>query len=519
MAVLTLTNAVNTNDVWLPDLFEFSRSDPNLSLIRSPTSVTLTNPASSVGVLVITVTGVGLTYAPGTPTRPLSGEVQAVTLSVNGQVWMTVTGLSIELTDFDHFMFGWERFGQQRTPNGWELFSLFLAGNDTINGSDLDDEIIGGRNGGNDVIYGGGGWDFIEAGAGNDTIFGGHGRDTYSLSESFFDGSAFRGAVVNLATGVATDSWGGTDTLFGIERVQGSRMSDNFTGSAAEEQFAGLRGNDTIDGGSGFDAVWYHLDADFGGLLGVTVNLATGTATDGWGNTDRLSGIEVVSGTAANDVFIGNADRNFFIGREGVDRIDGGAGRDVVFFGDDDVNTGAVVNLALSTNRVINDGFGNVENLIGIEDLAGTFLADRFTGNRLANELYGDAGNDTLSGGAGNDWLDGGSGRDRLSGGAGSDVFSFQNWDNDALLNDTVTDFVSGVDRLRFEVDSFAGMDSTLRFVNGTSAGGSGASWFFFNPANRQLFWDSDGVGGSAPVLVATLTGVTALTLTDFDLV
>ncbi len=60
------------------------------------------------------------------------------------------------------------------------------AGDDTIFGSNSDhgDDIIGGRNTGNDLIYGGGGRDYIKADAGNDTIFGGDDRDTYSLTES-----------------------------------------------------------------------------------------------------------------------------------------------------------------------------------------------------------------------------------------------------------------------------------------------------------------------------------------------
>ena len=163
-------------------------------------------------------------------------------------------------------MFGWERHGVYRPGNGFDLFSLLLAGDDTIFGSDNGDDIIGGRNGGNDLIYGGGGRDFIKADAGNDTIFGGDDNDTYSLTETFWDGAAYRGANVNLATGIAIDSWGGTDTLLGIERVEGSRMSDRFTGSENDEQFMGLRGNDTINGGAGQDIVRYDRDAEWGGV-------------------------------------------------------------------------------------------------------------------------------------------------------------------------------------------------------------------------------------------------------------
>ena len=201
-----------------------------------------------------------------------------------------------------------------------------------------------------------------------------------------------------------------------------------------------------------------------------------------------------------------------------MDDIRGGAGRDAVDFWQDNVERGAVVNLARTSGQVRNDGFGNIENLSSIEDLWGTSRADSFTGNTANNSFYGDQGADTLSGGAGEDTLNGGAGRDRLVGGADADVFVFDSWDGSNPFGDTITDFVSGVDRLAFATGDFAGMDGVLRFQNGTSAGGSGQSWFFFNAANDRLFWDADGTGGTAAVWVATLTGVNSLTAADFDL-
>jgi len=182
------------------------------------------------------------------------------------------------------------------------------------------------------------------------------------------------------------------------------------------------------------------------------------------------------------------------------------------------VTAGAVVNLSRRTGQVQNDGFGNVETLVSIEDLYGTFRPDSLTGSRGANWIGGDGGNDTLNGGAGNDTLAGGGGSDRLIGGAGRDVFVFEDDGSGPPFGDMITDFVSGTDRLAFEVADFAGMDATLRFQNGSSAGGSGESWFYFNTSTRQLFWDTDGIGGAEAIRVATLNGVNALTAADFDL-
>ena len=522
MAVVTFENAANANDYYLPDLFEFDARDPNLNVepFVSETRVEVT-VLRDPGLVTIAAIGTGFTFYEdpvegGGP--PVSGVVNTITLSVDGVLWMTITGLSVELTDLDHFMFGWENRGEYRPGNGFDLFSLFLAGNDTINGSDFDDDIIGGRNVGNDLIYAGRGFDFIKADAGNDTIFGGDDRDTYSFSETYWDGTAYRGANVNLATGRALDSWGGTDTISGIERVEGSRMADRFTGSDGDEQFSGLRGNDTINGGGGDDLVRYDRDARWGGTLGVNVNLSTGFATDGWGNTDRLLNIESVWATGRSDTIVGNTQDNWISSGDGVDVVNGGLGRDTVDFYFDNVSNGAVVNLSLTTEQVQNDGYGNRETLVSIENLWGTSLADSFTGNAFANDLYGDSGNDTLSGGGGNDTLNGGAGVDTLTGGTGADVFVFDSWDGTAPFGDRITDFRTGIDTLAFDTDDFAGMDATLRFRNGTSAGGTGESWFFFNTATDRLFWDRDGTGGAAAVLVATLVGVNTLTVADFDL-
>ena len=518
MAVITVQPAGGRNVFW-PDFdLDFLNDAPTIT--RTATSFVVAWTSPEFGAAEITFTGTGLTYSEGSfpqGQRLIDGVISTLTLRVGGETWLTGTDLNFLAESLDHIWLGWFQRDQYRDGDTFNLLSALLRGNDRIIGSEFDDDLIGGRNTGNDTIIGGGGFDFIKADAGNDVIDGGADGDTYSLLESFWDENAFRGAVVNLATGTATDSWGGTDTLISIERVQGSRFGDSMTGSGADERFSGLKGRDTIDGGAGWDLVRYDQDARFGGQLGVTVNLATGVARDGWGQRDTLSGIEVVWGTNAGDALTGSSGDNWFRGQGGVDTINGGRGSDGVEFWTNDVTAGAVVNLSRTTAQVQNDGFGNVETLVGIEELYGTFLADSLTGSKGANWIGGDDGNDTLNGGAGNDTLLGGGGADRLTGGTGVDVFVFDDNGSGRPFGDTITDFVSGIDKIAFEVADFAGMDGTLRFQNGTSAGGSG-SWFFFNATTRQLFWDADGVGGTDAIRVATLSRVVALTEADIDL-
>ncbi|MBD1204408.1 MAG: hypothetical protein H9533_09750 [Rhodobacteraceae bacterium] len=520
MAVITIQSTGGRNPFW-PDVFEVDFLNGAPTITRSSTSFSVAWTSPEWGAVEVAFTGTGLTYTGGTfpqGQRLIEGMLSSMTLRVDGQIWLTGTDLDFPAETLDHIWMGWFRGDDYREGNSFDLFSTLLRGNDRIVGSDANDDLVGGRNNGNDTIIGGAGFDFIKADAGNDVIDGGADRDTYSLMESFWDENAFRGAVVNLATGTATDSWGGTDSLTSIERVQGSRFGDSITGSDADERFWGMKGRDTIDGGAGRDQVRYDRDADFGGLLGVTVNLETGVARDGWGQRDTLIGIEDVQGTNAGDSLTGNSGNNWFQGMAGVDSINGGRGTDGVDFWADDVTAGAVVNLSRRTGQVQDDGFGNGETLVSIEDLYGTFRADSLTGSRGANWIGGDDGNDTLNGGAGNDTLAGGGGSDRLIGGAGRDVFVFEDNGSGPPFGDMITDFVSGTDRLAFEVADFAGMDATLRFQNGTSAGGGGESWFYFNTSTRQLFWDADGTGGAEAIRVATLNGVNALTAADFDL-
>lgn len=207
-----------------------------------------------------------------------------------------------------------------------------LAGDDYVSGDLGDDLILGGDGSsttgtGNDTLDGGGGDDRIDGGDGNDLLIGGAGID-----EAIYN-YAQVGVVVDLLNGTASDGSGGTDILDTIENVSGSVFGDSMTGDAGDNSFRGLRGNDTINGGAGNDWVRYDKDYIFSGIAGVTVNLGAGTAIDGFGNTDTLTGIENASGTAANDVLNGDGGANILMGQIGDDTLDGGAGNDTLIGG------------------------------------------------------------------------------------------------------------------------------------------------------------------------------------------
>ena len=140
---------------------------------------------------------------------------------------------------------------------------------------------------------------------------------------------------------------------------------------------------------------------------------------------------------------------------------------------------------------------------------------DDFISGYLGNDsLQGLGGNDTILGNAGNDTLSGGDGVDWLTGGAGADRFVFNT--ADALANpDTITDFVSGVDKIGLSASVFGGL-GTVGTIRGLLA-----DYLTYDNGTGALYYDADGAGGNAAVQFATLgTGTHPATLgQDFIMV
>jgi len=101
-----------------------------------------------------------------------------------------------------------------------------------IDGTAGNDFLIGTSE--NDVIVGGDGDDFLRGGAGNDILDGGANGpfvDTADYSNSP------AGVIANLSSGTASDGFGGTDTLVGIEGINGSAYGDTLIGALPRTGF------------------------------------------------------------------------------------------------------------------------------------------------------------------------------------------------------------------------------------------------------------------------------------------
>ena len=247
----------------------------------------------------------------------------------------------------------------------------------------------------------------FEGYAGADTIDGRGGPDTVSYASS----SEARGAFISLLDGEATDPYGSIDTLVGIENAIGSGALDVLLGNVEANQLRGLggddflegmAGNDIFDGGPGTDTVTYGFSP-----ARVVVDLAAGTASDGWGGSDTLVSIESVRGSPFDDRLMGSANalvNERFDGGSGSDFIDGGA----LLAGSSVGNiasylsaaAGVIVNLATGT---ASDGTGGVDTLRNVNMIEGSAFGDSMTGSAGPAVDY-----EVFIPGAGNDAVDGG---------------------------------------------------------------------------------------------------------------
>lgn len=190
-----------------------------------------------------------------------------------------------------------------------------LAGDDVIAGLDGDDIICGGD--GDDIIDGGEGVNQIWGDAGNDRLKGGSGFDI------------LRGGTGNDRLDPGTGAW---------SRLYGNEGRDRFV-------LRSLQPGDFhfIDGDLGRDTLDLRLVPPIDTPMAYTAvvdltrpypNLRTDDpADDQWAVADAgfVVDVEVMLGTAGNDVLIGDDERNTLRGGPGVDVLKGNGGNDRLF--------------------------------------------------------------------------------------------------------------------------------------------------------------------------------------------
>ena len=531
MATLTLTSSFG-ND-WPPDALAGG-------IITSRTATTMTY--TSERGYTITLRGTGFTY--DDDGLPSGGTVTRTTVALGAVTFADYAGVSVDFGRAGMMLFGYDRNnGNHQNPDPFAFIEIMLRGNDVVTGSAGDDDVRGSY--GNDIINTGGGNDYVgDEQAGNDTMNGGDGWDTLSFDEAVWRWDAFRGVNLDALTGIALDCFGTTDHFSNFERFKDSLYADTLKGSNIEEEsFSITRGNDIVDGRGGFDWADYSGANDWGAKHGVKVNLGTGVAIDSWRGTDTLANIEGVFGTSFADTITGTGADETFQSGAGVDVVNMGGGQDRLVFWDvgrnNDGGHGITFDFNLA-NNVVDDGYGNTENALGVEEVIGSRFNDRLTGNGAKNWLGGNDGNDTInggggeddlwgewgsdriSGGGGNDHISGGGDNDTLTGNAGGDQFNFD-WDLADIGVDTITDFQVGIDNIWIGswwgggfVNDFL-VANQFRSGAGVTSANTATQRLIYNTTTGDLFFDADGTGGTAAVKFATLSNHAALTFDDFN--
>lgn len=357
-----------------------------------------------------------------------------------------------------------------------EYLLLGSANTERLDGSDRG-EIIKGLLG-NDRLYGMGGDDVLNGGEGADRLDGGDGIDTatYVDATSGVHADLFLGGISGEAAG---------DRYVRVENLVGSRFDDILVGRGGSNVLDGGDGNDVLDGGAGIDTL---------------------------------------IGGAGDDVLRSTSTRySVFNGGDGYDTVVA-TGNDVrlvmtVFAGVEEISANGFTGLSilgLDTDDVIDL---SAITLTDVAEINGRSGDDTIIGSAGADTIIGMYGDDVLSGGAGDDVLIGGKGSDTLTGGSGADTFVFEY--RDPTRTDTITDFVSGEDRIDLspmdaDIGS-AGVDDAFVFIGaGAFTGLAGELRFEVTGGNGLVQGDVNGDGRADFSIV--LTAVTSIQLADFIL-
>jgi Cadherin domain/RTX calcium-binding nonapeptide repeat (4 copies) len=312
------------------------------------------------------------------------------------------------------------------------------------------------------------GFNEFEGMGGDDVITGLINSQGAALTRvSYLDATA--GVTVNLTTRTADgDASVGHDTFTTtISNVLGSSFADTLIGSnnpfGTVEVFEGRGGNDTINGGGGFDRADYNNDL----TETISVEAVRGTA---FADTYNAVGF---SGTSTNAGSLGTF--NEFTGGGGNDTIIGNGNTRISF---NNATAGVSVDIAAGTDS--GDASVGNDTFTGVNAVQGSMFADT---------MLGDANNNTFTGNGGDDYIDGRGG------------FDVASYNNIYLSTGSITvhlaagivtgDSSIGTDTLR----SIEGIQGTVNAdtYDATGYGSAGA----LNVGNNGLFNQFEGLGGN----------------------
>ncbi|MFN0192763.1 MAG: hypothetical protein ACKVP5_12455 [Aestuariivirga sp.] len=324
----------------------------------------------------------------------------------------------------------------------------------------------------------------------------------------------------------------------GIDTINGNSLAnimaggndstrDTLNGNGGNDIMLIQRGNDTFNGGSGFDTLrvadyevidtvimvgpvpividrnGFEIDSvspngvaieleqggtgmvvgDFDGDNGFALPVIDGETSIsryGFMTADRgdmtVTNIEAYELSERQDIFFGNEQEDIIDGRGGNDFLSGGAGADTIIGGGgidtaiyvhSSSNVSIVLDSALNSSGLQSFGDAEGDRLIEIENIIASHHDDFIIADDNANRLEGQGGDDFISGLDGDDRIFGGSDDDTLNGNAGFDTLK-GNDDNDVLNGGSGADVIDGGDGV--DTASFAGLAGAVElFLENTN--------------------------------------------------
>ena len=416
-----------------------------------------------------------------------------------------------------------------------------------------------------DRVYGFDGADTLDGKGGNDKLFGGVGNDTYIWSDKYTGNTTISdesgtadqitlttAGYINFETdgsgNVLINNWSSTNgSLLGTLTYEAGTVEKlnlilNGKSTVYNSAYLGVfDDSSTLDVSSGTSNYILVAKSDYEFKLGSGADFIIGDSIDGvsveagagndfinLSSLDEAAGSVLIDGGAGADVMIGKArsgaDYQFVVDDAKDVVIALGEGNysiqsSIAYALNDVAKTPAQGMTASSTKYVSNLLLTGASHING----TGNSLGNLIEGNDGNNILSGLLGNDVLVGGVGADTLIGGAGNDTQTGGSGADIFKFDTALNASTNLDTITDFVSGTDKIGLSKSIFKAVAKGVKDDNLVAGDGTHVlqanDYLRFDSNDHKLYYDADGNGSGAAVAVVQLSGVTELHATDFIMV
>jgi len=436
------------------------------------------------------------------------------------------------------------------------------AGNDTITGGTAADSITG--DAGNDQITGAGGNDTVSGGEGNDTIDvsgaagtvsvdGGAGNDTVTMGATLSSSDVLNGgdgtdtlSITAAATAATAAGVTNFETLTLAAALGGQGLEQFTTNTTFTRLNYGAFANAVTNAGSNIATLSFAAGAGATSMarlvdtssnaiaLQASASGAVGITSLAINDEETVTVSTTASSAAANITFTDMTANDLTsltvsgLGNFAVTNAIAGAANLATINASGNSGT-VVINASASTANITATGAFSAANTItggtGADTITGGTAADSLVGGNGGDSLVGGAGSDTLDGGLGADvllgeigadTLIGGIGNDTLTGGDAADTFRFEA-SQAANGIDTITDFVSGTDKL--DLITTNAVVAAGGAVTATTTAGAGDSitladndvrYISMNGAAANLTTAGTATLSAADLTASTLTNLAA---------